>query len=96
MYFFIDIEFVIYQDAEKRPSPSFPSSFVFAAYVQVRLTPQDFACLRVAASAEAGVPRIWAFLSILNKNVFFYIRIRWKNLLSIIVLFVEDISHKVR
>jgi hypothetical protein len=30
------------QAAEKRPSAAFPSSFVVAAYVQVRLTRQDF------------------------------------------------------
>jgi hypothetical protein len=30
------------QAAEKRPSAAFPSSFVVAAYRQVRLTPQDF------------------------------------------------------
>jgi hypothetical protein len=29
------------QAAEKRPSAAFPSSFVIAAYVQVRLIPQD-------------------------------------------------------
>jgi hypothetical protein len=29
------------QAAEKRPSAVLPSSFVVAAYVQVRLTPQD-------------------------------------------------------
>jgi len=38
-----------------------------AAYIQVRLTPQDFACLRVAASAKAGTPCIWAFLISLKK-----------------------------
>jgi hypothetical protein len=27
---------------EKRPAAAFPSSFVVAAYIQVRLTPQDF------------------------------------------------------
>jgi hypothetical protein len=43
------------QDAEKRRSTSFPSSFVVATYIQVRLTPQGFACLREAASAKAGV-----------------------------------------
>jgi hypothetical protein len=31
---------------------------------------QDFACLREAASAKAGAPRIWAFLSILIKITF--------------------------
>jgi hypothetical protein len=30
------------QDAEKRPSAALLSSFVVAAYIQVRLTPQDF------------------------------------------------------
>jgi len=30
------------QAAEKRPSAVFPSSFVVAAYIKVRLTPQDF------------------------------------------------------
>jgi hypothetical protein len=30
------------QAVEKRPSAAFPSSFVVAAYIQVRLTPQDF------------------------------------------------------
>jgi hypothetical protein len=29
---------------------------VVATYIQVRLTPQDFACLREAASAKAGAP----------------------------------------
>jgi hypothetical protein len=29
---------------------------------RVRLIPQDFACLRVAASAKAGAPCIWTFL----------------------------------
>jgi hypothetical protein len=33
------------QAVEKRPSAAFPSSFVVAAYIQVRLTPQDFGCL---------------------------------------------------
>jgi hypothetical protein len=33
------------QAVEKRPSAVFPSSFVVAAYIQVRLTPQDFGCL---------------------------------------------------
>jgi hypothetical protein len=45
-------------------------SFVIAAYVQVRLVPQDFACLRVAASAEAGEPCTWPFLSNLGKKLF--------------------------
>ena len=31
------------------------------------LGPQNFACLRVAASAEAGGPCIWAFLNSLRK-----------------------------
>ena len=35
------------QDAEKRPSAAFPSSFVVAAYLQVRLTPLDFGSLAV-------------------------------------------------
>jgi hypothetical protein len=35
----------IYQAAEKRPSASFPSSFVIAAYLKVRLIPQDFGSL---------------------------------------------------
>jgi hypothetical protein len=30
------------QAAEKSPSAAFPSFFVAAAYIQVRLTPQDF------------------------------------------------------
>ena len=34
--------FFIWYAAEKRPAAAFPSSFVAAAYVQVRLTPQDF------------------------------------------------------
>jgi hypothetical protein len=34
------------QAAEKRPSAAFPSSFVIAAYHQVRLTPQDFGSSR--------------------------------------------------
>jgi hypothetical protein len=47
-----------------------PSSFVVAAYTQVRLTSQDFgrlasACLREAASAKAG-----AFLISLKKMSF--------------------------
>jgi hypothetical protein len=33
---------------------------VVAAYRQVRLTPQDFACLREAASAKAGGARAGA------------------------------------
>ena len=53
------------QAVEKRPSAAFPSSLVVVAYVQVRLTPQDFACLRVAASAEAG-----AFLISLENMIF--------------------------
>jgi len=69
------------QAGEKRPSAAFPSSFIVAAYIQVRLTPQDFgcprkrdfvklnlhlpACLREAASAKAG-----AFLSTLRKIAF--------------------------
>jgi hypothetical protein len=36
---------MIYQAAEKRPSASFSSSFVIAAYAQVRLVPQDFGSL---------------------------------------------------
>jgi hypothetical protein len=38
-------ESVHYQAAEKRPFAAFPSSFVIAAYLQVRLTPQDFGSL---------------------------------------------------
>jgi hypothetical protein len=45
------------QAVEKRPSAAFPSSFVVATYIQLRLTPQDFACL-----PQAGAPCIWAFL----------------------------------
>jgi len=30
------------QAAEKRPSAAFPTSFVVAAYIEVRLIPQDF------------------------------------------------------
>ncbi len=37
-----DTRLEIQQAAEKRPSATFPSSFVVAAYVQVRLTPQGF------------------------------------------------------
>jgi hypothetical protein len=40
-----------------------------AAYVQARLAPQDFACLREAASAKAGAPCIWAFLSSLRRMI---------------------------
>ena len=36
---------MIKQVAEKRSSAAFPSSFVIAAYCQVRLIPQDFGCL---------------------------------------------------
>jgi hypothetical protein len=36
------------QVAEKCPSAAFPSSFVVAAYSQVRLTPQDFGSLASA------------------------------------------------
>jgi len=53
---------------------------VVAAYIRVRLTPQDFAGLRVAASAKAGAPCIClpaeasaqagAFLSTLRKMTF--------------------------
>ena len=32
----------IEQAVEKRPSAALPSSFVVAAYIQVRLTPKDF------------------------------------------------------
>jgi hypothetical protein len=61
--------------AEKHPSAAFLSSFVVAAYLQVRgirqfLGPQDFACLREAASAKAGGPCIWAFLSSLREMTF--------------------------
>jgi hypothetical protein len=31
-----------YQAAEKRPSTALPSSFVIAAYIQVRLISKDF------------------------------------------------------
>jgi hypothetical protein len=48
-----------YQAAEKRPSAAFPSSFVVAAYIQVRLIPQDI-----------REPCIWAFLSSLRKITF--------------------------
>jgi hypothetical protein len=65
---------VIYQGAEKCPSAAFPLSFVIAAYIQVRLIPQDFACLRVAASAEAGEPCTWAFLSTLGKKLFWQLK----------------------
>jgi hypothetical protein len=34
---------------------------------QARVTPRDFDCLPIAASAKAGAPPIWAFLSILEK-----------------------------
>jgi hypothetical protein len=37
--------FKFQQAVEKRPSAALPSSFVVAAYIQVRLTPQDFGCL---------------------------------------------------
>jgi len=50
------------QAVEKRPSAAFPLSLVVEAYIQVRLTPQNFACLREAASAKAGAPCIFAFL----------------------------------
>jgi hypothetical protein len=58
------------QAVEKRLSAALPSSFVVAAYIQVRLTPQDFerlasACLREAASAKAG-----AFLISLKRTIF--------------------------
>jgi len=53
------------------PSPCRARGRLIATYVQVHLTPQDFACLREAASAKAGAPRIWAFLSILKNNGFF-------------------------
>jgi 4-carboxymuconolactone decarboxylase len=33
---------VLLQAVEKRPYAAFPSSFVVATYIQVRLTPQDF------------------------------------------------------
>jgi hypothetical protein len=36
-----------YQAVEKRPSASFPSSIVIAAYVQVRLIPGDFGALHL-------------------------------------------------
>jgi len=44
---------------EKRPSAAFPSSFVVAACIQVRLIPQDI-----------RGPCIWAFLSSLRKITF--------------------------
>jgi hypothetical protein len=65
-----------WQTAEKRPSAAFPLSFVIAAYVcQVRfdwhfLGPQDFVGLREAASAKAGEPCIWAFLSSPKNSLF--------------------------
>jgi hypothetical protein len=44
---------------------NFASSFVVATYIQVRLTPQDFACL-----PQAGAPCIRAFLISLQKMTF--------------------------
>jgi hypothetical protein len=46
----------------RQASAPLPSFFVIAAYVKVHLISQNFACLRVAASAKAGAPCIWAFL----------------------------------
>ena len=45
--------------------PSLRRTFEYAYFYFLRS--QDLACLRVAASAEAGVPYIWAFLSILGR-----------------------------
>jgi hypothetical protein len=61
---------LIRRDATPHPSPCQARGRLVAAYIQARLTPQDFgrlasACLRVAASAEAG-----AFLISLKKMSF--------------------------
>jgi hypothetical protein len=40
--------------AEKWPSATFPSSFVVAAYSQVRLTPQDFGGLASRPFEQPG------------------------------------------
>jgi hypothetical protein len=41
----LDHGLVFNQAVEKRPSAAFPSSFIVATYIQVRLTPQDFGSL---------------------------------------------------
>jgi hypothetical protein len=56
------------QAAEKRPSAALLSSFVVAAYIQVRLTPQD--CLPERQVKGLRAPCIWAFLSSLRKMTF--------------------------
>jgi hypothetical protein len=43
------------QAAEKRPSVAFPSSFVAAAYIPVRLTPQDCLPDRQVKSAAGAL-----------------------------------------
>jgi hypothetical protein len=43
----INASLLIYQAAEKRPSAAFRSSFVVAAYLQVRLTSQDSGALHL-------------------------------------------------
>ena len=53
------------QAAEKHPSAALPSSFVVAAYIQVRLTPQGFGLPRKRDFEDSTC--IWAFLSSLAK-----------------------------
>jgi hypothetical protein len=56
------------QAVEKRPSAAFPLSFVVAAYIQVRLTPQDFGRPRKRDFSNSTC--IWAFLTSLRKSGF--------------------------
>jgi hypothetical protein len=55
--------------AEKRPAAAFPSSFVVAAYIQERLTPQD--CLPDRQVKSAAGALYWAFLISLKAVIFF-------------------------
>jgi len=48
------------QVAEKGPSAAFPSSFVVAAYKQVRLTPQDFGAFPDNGKGERFLTRLAA------------------------------------
>jgi hypothetical protein len=56
-----------WQAAEKRPSAAFPSSFVVAAYVQVRLTSQDSGALHLRIFEQPG--KVYFFSKLLKTGI---------------------------
>jgi hypothetical protein len=58
-----------YQPAEKRPSAAFPSSFVVAAYNQVRLIPQGYSgALHLGIFEQPGKNYFFSNLPVLSTN----------------------------